>query len=67
MSKKYYPDRNRHHLIPKKRGGIRSEKNLLLMQIERHHAWHQVFGNRTLDEVIALLKRVKRIKSSYHD
>ena len=54
--------RNRHHLRPKNRGGLTIESNLLLMDIKRHNAWHQLFGNLTLGEVIELLQRVKRAK-----
>lgn len=56
--------RNRHHLKPKSRGGDKTQDNLLLIDIERHLAWHNLWGNRTLDEVIALLIRVKRAKES---
>lgn len=54
---------NRHHLIPKCRGGY-GGKNLLKMDMERHKAWHFLFNNLTLDEVIELLQRVKKIKAS---
>lgn len=54
--------RNRHHLRPKSRGGLSIESNLLLMDISRHNAWHKLFGNLTLGEVIELLQRVKRAK-----
>ena len=53
---------NQHHLIPKQRGGIRKRDNLLKIQIEKHVAWHLIFGNRTLREVISFLKRLERIK-----
>lgn len=53
---------NRHHLKPKSRGGQTLESNLLWIDIERHRAWHSLWGNRTLDEVISLLKRVKQAK-----
>ena len=53
---------NRHHLIPRSRGGANLPNNLLTIGIERHEYWHKVFGNRTLDEVIRLLTRLKHIK-----
>jgi hypothetical protein len=53
---------SRHHLRPRSRGGTDRPSNILMIGIERHQYWHQVFGNRTLDEIIALLTRVKRIK-----
>ena len=54
--------RNRHHLIPKSRGGNKIQSNLLLIDMEKHCAWHILWKNRTLDEVIELLIRVKRAK-----
>lgn len=54
--------RNKHHLVPKVRGGNARTRNLLLIDYETHVNWHKVFGNRTLDEVIALLNRVRRAK-----
>lgn len=55
---------NRHHLKPKSRGGQSTESNLLWIQIEKHKAWHTLFGNKTLKEVIALLERLKHAKDS---
>lgn len=56
--------RNGHHLIPKSRGGQKIQSNILLIDIKRHNAWHALWGNRTLDEVIELLLRVKHAKES---
>ena len=55
---------NRHHLKPKSRGGQSTESNLLIIEIKRHNAWHTLWGNRTLDEVIALLQRLRTMKKS---
>ena len=55
--------RNHHHLIPKCRGGRDLPNNLLLINATRHELFHKIFGVRTLDEVIALLVRLRRIKS----
>ena len=57
-----HPGRNRHHLVPKSRGGNARPGNLLLIDIEKHRCWHQLFGLRTIDEVIELLLRVRRFK-----
>lgn len=54
--------RNRHHLRPKSRGGQGLDSNLLLIRFERHTEWHKIFGNLTLDEIIALLIRVRDAK-----
>jgi hypothetical protein len=53
---------NKHHLTPKQRGGQRIESNLLRMDISRHNAWHLLFSNLTLLEIIDLLKRLYEIK-----
>lgn len=61
--------KTRHHLIPKSRrndlkGIYRKEdfnKTLYLWKM-KHHLWHQLFGNATLEEIIEILKRIKRIK-----
>jgi len=55
---------NRHHLRPKSRGGDALESNLLVMDIERHNAWHFLFKNLTLDEIIELLERIRAMKRS---
>jgi len=51
-----------HHLTPKSRGGGKSPSNLLRLDIQKHRCWHKIFGNRTLEEVIAELQRIKRMK-----
>jgi hypothetical protein len=56
------PGRNLHHLLPRARGGKDNDKNLLLIDIEKHEAWHRIFGLRSLGEVIALLQRLDRMK-----
>jgi hypothetical protein len=56
--------RNRHHLVPKSRGGSASKRNLLYISVTTHCEWHKVFKNLTLDEVIELLMRVRRAKAT---
>ena len=56
--------KNKHHLVPKSRGGGNHYANLLVMDMERHKALHFLFGTLTLEEIIELLIRVKRIKDS---
>lgn len=60
---KHYKDRNRHHLIPKSRGGKANDQNMLLMDTQKHALWHQLWGNRTIGEVLSLLTRMERMKS----
>ena len=50
-----YPMRNKHHLTPKGRRGDNERSNILLLHIAKHEAWHTIFGNRTLEEIITLL------------
>ena len=57
-----YRGRNRHHLTARSRGGTNDPSNLLLLTIERHVLLHKLFGNRTLDEIISVLTRLKRWK-----
>ena len=55
---------DKHHLTPEQRGGKKIPSNLLNMDAYRHDAWHLLFGNRTLLEVINLLIRLKRAKKT---
>jgi len=55
---------NYHHLVPRSRGGQGVESNLLRMDISRHNAYHLLFGNLTLSEVIELLQRIYHIKEA---
>ena len=54
--------RDRHHLRPKSRGGNNHPSNLLLIDKHKHELWHQLWGTRTLDEVLNLLTRMARMK-----
>ena len=56
--------RDKHHLTPRSRNGNSNQSNLLLIKISRHRGWHSTWGNRTLDEVIAILLRVQHAKQS---
>ncbi len=53
---------NEHHIKPKCKGGDSSEKNLIRMDINRHDAFHLLFGNRTFEGAARLLLRVSKIK-----
>lgn len=56
---------NRYHIRNRVCGGQSIESNLLTMDTERHKAFHFLFHNLSFDEVIALLQRVKKLKSSF--
>lgn len=61
--RKQLAGRNRHHFIlPRSRGGDESRQNLLVMHIERHTAWHKLFGTMTAEEAVELLQRAIRAK-----
>lgn len=64
MKKNRLKNRNYHHLTNKCKGGKATKGNLLLINIERHRAWHTLFRNLDLEQVIELLKRVKRLKEN---
>jgi hypothetical protein len=53
---------NQHHLRPSSRGGQTISSNLIRMDINRHDAWHLLFNNLTLTEIIEILTRLKNIK-----
>lgn len=55
---------DKHHLRPGSRGGQSIGSNLFLLDAYKHSAWHLLFKNLTLEEIILLLQRVKRIKDS---
>ena len=55
---------NKHHLVNKVNGGPSIESNLLTIDSEKHKALHFIFGNLNLDEIIALLQRVKIMKDA---
>jgi hypothetical protein len=61
----------RHHLIPGER--VRNKtydddhtelhfEAILKLWKEKHYHWHALFHNLTLDEIIVVLERIKRIK-----
>lgn len=56
--------RNRHHIVPRSRGGSSDHWNLLLIDGKVHQELHRVFGLRTLEEIIRLLQRVQRAKNA---
>lgn len=42
---------NRHHKIPRSRGGGNGD-NVILVPEKQHRAYHKLFGNRTPEEII---------------
>jgi hypothetical protein len=58
--------KDEHHLTPRSRGGKSIGSNLIDFDAYRHSAWHLLFKNLTLDEVIDLLVRLRDYKKSQH-
>ena len=52
----------KHHLTPKERMGTGEPSNILMLWRDRHDYFHKIFGNRTLEELIAVLQRIARMK-----
>lgn len=55
---------SQHHLKPSSRGGEGIGSNLLTLDSRKHEAWHLLFNNLTLEEIIDLLIRVMEMKNS---
>jgi len=51
-----------HHLTPRSRGGEESKSNKSLLKEDKHRAWHILFKNKTLEEIIILLTRFALMK-----
>jgi len=54
--------KNRHHIQPRARGGIKKPENMFLFDENRHSAFHLLFGNRNFKEASAVLLRADRMK-----
>jgi len=53
---------SRHHLCPKSRGGKDNQENIFILWNQKHEAWHILFGNRTIPEIIEILKRIEEAR-----
>lgn len=49
---------NRHHWSPRSRNGGDIQRNISWLNEEKHRAWHRMFFNLTLKEVIIALDTV---------
>jgi len=43
---------SRHHICNKIRGGTMCPKNILRLWRDKHNYWHQIFKDRTIDEIM---------------
>jgi len=46
---------NRHHVIPRSRGGTSKLENIAKVNIKKHEHYHALFDNRTPPEIINYL------------
>lgn len=47
--------KNRHHIIPSSRGGGNNQNNIIYIDVIKHDIYHQLFRNKTPDEIINYL------------
>lgn len=52
----------RHHITAKTNGGNNHRSNIIMLWRDRHSYWHALFGNRSLEEIIEVLLRLKKFK-----
>jgi hypothetical protein len=50
----------KHHILAKSRFG--GNDCIVMLQWGKHEAWHRLFGNRTITEIIKVLRRLQRLK-----
>lgn len=55
---------NRHHIKNKCKGGGNEPENIILLDTERHKAFHFLFGNMSFVEAAMLLLRVDALKKA---
>lgn len=47
---------SKHHITPTSRGGKETPENEMRLDPNIHDAWHTLFGNLLLEEVIAIIE-----------
>lgn len=48
-------DMDRHHRLPRTRGGSNSANNISIVERKLHQAWHQLVGNMNAKETAKML------------
>ena len=48
---------DKHHIIPKSRGGTDSKDNVIIVNKKKHQAYHLLFINATPEEAVLILIR----------
>jgi len=46
---------SKHHICPRSRGGNNDKNNIAMVPKHKHQAYHDLFGNKTPDEIITFL------------
>jgi hypothetical protein len=59
--------KDKHHNVNRSEGGSDSQRNLFMLDTERHYAWHLLFGHMTFQEVAEMLLRAVRMKEGYYN
>lgn len=47
--------RERHHRVPRSRGGSNSPRNISVVEAKYHHSFHHLFSNMLAEEIAELL------------
>jgi protease II len=58
--------KNKHHIKAKSKGGSMKPSNLILLDENRHAAYHLIFHNMSFIEAARLLVRTYNIKKGTH-
>ena len=59
--------KTRHHLRNKCKGGTNTPENLMILWDDKHSAWHTLFKNMNLDEIIRCLQKVRELQKRKED
>lgn len=46
----------KHHICPRSRGGDNSEENIAMVKQGLHRKYHELFNNRTPEEILEFLE-----------
>ena len=55
MGRKLPREIERHHRLPRSRGGSNAPRNISIVSRDLHRAWHRLVGNMNAEEVAAML------------
>ena len=55
MGKRHRKHKNQHHIIPSSRSGTNDSSNIAIVDTKLHDLYHQLFDNKTPDEIVDFL------------